>query len=138
MPKMGEEKHADMLLTFISVLVLQPAVEPPVATQLPSIQFNDVRAQAGIHFEHYGERHRWCEIGPQVQGIATNEEIPEGLFLDPYEFANRHLVRMNGSGAAWIDVENDGDFDLYLVNGAGGPETTNAFYLNLGDGTFES
>ena len=81
------------------------------------IRLNDAREAAGIHFEHYGERHRWCEIGPQVQGIATNEEIPAGLFEDPFEFANRHLIRMNGSGAAWIDIENDGDYDLYLVNG---------------------
>jgi len=101
-----------------------------------TIRLTNAREAAGINFEHYGERHRWCEIGPQVQGVSTNEEIPEGLFEDPFEFANRHLIRMNGSGAAWIDVENDGDFDLYLVNGAGGPETTNALYINQGDGTF--
>ena len=95
-----------------------------------NIRFTDVREDAGIDFQHYGERHRWCEIGPQVQGIATNEEIPQGLFEDPFEFAHRHLIRMNGSGCAWIDVDNDGDYDLYLVNGAGGAETTNAFYLN--------
>ncbi|HIN09475.1 MAG TPA: hypothetical protein EYM64_02745, partial [Phycisphaerales bacterium] len=125
-----------VLKTLISCCILLGVVDessqPPCA-----IVLTDVREAAGIDFEHYGERHRWCEIGPQVEGIATNEEIPEGLFENPYEFANRHLVRMNGSGAAWIDVENDGDYDLYLVNGAGGPETTNALYLNLGDGTFE-
>ena len=103
---------------------------------MTDIQLTDVREEAGVDFQHYGERHRWCEIGPQVQGIATNEQIPDGLFEDPFEFANRHLIRMNGSGAAWIDVENDGDYDLYLVNGAGGPETTNALYHNMGDGTF--
>ena len=113
------------------------ATEPLNKAQpVSNIRLTDVREDAGIDFEHYGERHRWCEIGPQVQGIATNEEIPSGLFEDPFEFANRHLIRMNGSGAAWIDIENDGDYDLYLVNGAGGPETTNAFYLNMGDGTF--
>jgi len=125
-----------VLKTLISCCILLGVVDessqPPCA-----IVLTNVREAAGIDFEHYGERHRWCEIGPQVEGIATNEEIPEGLFENPYEFANRHLVRMNGSGAAWIDVENDGDYDLYLVNGAGGPETTNALYLNLGDGTFE-
>ena len=40
-----------------------------------SIYFENVLETAGIDFQHYGERHRWCEIGPQVQGIATNEEI---------------------------------------------------------------
>ena len=65
----------------------------PDQTQTTSnIRLTDVRAAAGIDFEHYGERHRWCEIGPEVQGIATNEEIPIGLFEDPFEFANRHHI----------------------------------------------
>ena len=126
-----------MIFIFAICSSLLLATEPSVAMQPSStIKLTNVRNAVGIDFEHYGERHRWCEIGPQVQGIATNEEIPIGLFEDPFEFANRHLIRMNGSGAAWIDIENDGDYDLYLVNGAGGPETTNAFYLNMGDGTF--
>ena len=124
-----------MLITTIC-LAFAVVTEPDVQNTTSAIHLSDVRASAGIDFEHYGERHRWCEIGPQVQGIATNEEIPAGLFEDPFEFANRHLIRMNGSGAAWIDIENDGDYDIYLVNGSGGPETTNALYLNMGDGTF--
>jgi hypothetical protein len=124
-----------MLITAIC-LTTTLVIAPPPAEQISDIHLSDVRESAGIDFEHYGERHRWCEIGPQVKGIATNEEIPAGLFEDPFEFANRHLIRMNGSGAAWIDVENDGDYDIYLVNGSGGPETTNALYQNMGDGTF--
>jgi hypothetical protein len=124
-----------MLITSI-LLSTAIALDPPAPKPVSSIRLTDVREAAGIDFEHYGERHRWCEIGPQVQGIATNEEIPAGLFEDPFEFANRHLIRMYGSGAAWIDIENDGDYDLYLVNGSGGIETTNAMYLNMGDGTF--
>ena len=112
------------VLTTATIALVQSEQEPE-----SNIRFADKRDVAGIDFEHYGERHRWCEIGPQVQGIATNEEIPQGLFEDPFEFAHRHLIRMNGSGCAWIDVENDGDYDLYLVNGAGGEETTNALYL---------
>jgi len=124
-----------MLMSVITCsAVLCVADASPVIVH--NIRLTDVREAAGINFEHYGERHRWCEIGPQVQGIATNEEIPAGLFENPFEFANRHLIRMNGSGAAWIDVENDGDYDIYLVNGSGGIETTNALYLNMGDGTF--
>ena len=124
-----------MLITafFLSTMI---SVDPPAPNPVSSIRLTDVRGDVGIDFEHYGERHRWCEIGPQVKGIATNEEIPAGLFDNPFEFANRHLVRMNGSGAAWIDIDNDGDYDLYLVNGSGGVETTNALYLNMGDGTF--
>ena len=108
-----------MLITafFLSTMI---SADPPAPNPVSSIRLTDVRGDVGIDFEHYGERHRWCEIGPQVKGIATNEEIPAGLFDNPFEFANRHLVRMNGSGAAWIDIDNDGDYDLYLVNGSGG------------------
>ncbi len=101
-----------------------------------SIRFVNVLEKAEIDFEHFGERHRWCEIGPQVKGVATNEEIMLELFDKPFEFAERHLIRMNGSGAAWLDYDNDGDWDLYLVNGAGGENITNALYENDGDGTF--
>ena len=111
-------------------------VPGPGSSESCAIRFVDVRAAAGIDFQHYGERHRWCEIGPQVRGVATNEEIPAALFIKPFEFANRHLIRMNGSGAACLDFDGDDDWDLYLVNGAGGAETTNALYRNEGDGTF--
>lgn len=83
-------------------------------SSVTSIFFNNVIDESGIDFEHYGERHRWCEIGPQVQGLATNEEILVSLFDNPFEFANRHLIRMNGSGAAWLDYDNTRDWDLYL------------------------
>ncbi|NNF45022.1 MAG: CRTAC1 family protein [Phycisphaerales bacterium] len=102
------------------------------------LRFANTLPASGIDFEHYGERHRWCEIGPQVKGVATNEEIPPALFELPLEFANRHLIRMNGSGAAWLDFDGDGDWDLYLVNGASGEETTNALYRNDGQGRFTS
>ncbi len=101
-----------------------------------TLVFENLLDSAGIDFQHFGERHRWCEIGPQVQGISTNEGIELALFDNPEEFANRHLIRMNGSGAAWLDYDNDGDWDLYLVNGAGGENVTNALYKNNGDGTF--
>lgn len=107
-----------------------------VSEDTPQLYFIDVLSESGIDFEHFGERHRWCEIGPHVQGLATNEQIEVHLFENPKEFAYRHLIRMNGSGAAWLDYDNDGDWDLYLVNGAGGPEVTNALYENNGDGTF--
>jgi len=110
--------------------------KPGEETINKSIYFENVLKEAGIDFQHYGERHRWCEIGPQVQGLATNEEIMVDLFENPLEFANKHLIRMNGSGAAWLDYDNDGDWDLYLVNGAGGEDVTNALYENNGNGRF--
>jgi hypothetical protein len=48
-----------------------------------------------------------------------------------------------GSGAAWFDADGDGNLDLLLLNGAslpGDPQprrSSNRFYRNRGDGTFE-
>ena len=112
------------------------------------IRFEDARAQAGIDFVHYAPRPRWCEIGPTVQGAATNEGLElvfkegrefwksGGRLLTLEEFAHLHLIKMNGSGAAWLDYDRDGDWDLYLMNCQGPEDVANALYENLGDGTF--
>ena len=53
-----------------------------------------------------------------------------------------YYVETYGSGAAFLDYDNDGDQDLYAVNSAPLPGfvaedlPTNAFYRNRGDGTF--
>ena len=52
------------------------------------------------------------------------------------EFANVHLIKMNGSGGAWLDFDIDGDWDLYLVNCQGEDNITNSLYENLGNGKF--
>ncbi|MFQ5605861.1 MAG: CRTAC1 family protein [bacterium] len=113
-----------------------------------TIHFSDHREKAGINFVHYAPRPRWCEIGPTVQGTATNEGL-ELVFqeekefwksgnrlLTLEEFAHVHLIKMNGSGAAWLDYDRDGDWDLYLVNCQGEGNITNALYENLGGGSF--
>ncbi len=76
------------------------------------IQFVDVTEQAGIHFKHAG-----------------------GIDL-------RVVPALVGSGAAWRDIDNDGDLELYIVNSAtvrpepGTILPQNALYRNNGDGTF--
>ncbi len=55
-----------------------------------------------------------------------------------------YVLEVNGSGACWLDYDNDGWMDLYLVNGATlaqlqkkeSARTTNHLYRNKGDGTF--
>ena len=132
-------------VALIVILGLGAIAQAGPPDETPSITFEDRLTEAGIRFQHFGERYRWCKaaVDPKVKdlakGLATNEKIDLELFGRPEEFAERHLIRMNGSGAAWIDHDGDGDWDLYLVNGAGegekGPET-NALYRNNGDGTF--
>ena len=56
----------------------------------------------------------------------------------------QYVLEVNGSGVCWLDYDNDGWMDLYLVNGATmenlqGIEpqrTTNHLYRNNKDGTF--
>ncbi len=104
--------------------------------------------KSGIDFIHYAPRPRWCEIGPSVVGSATNEELnlifneeeefwnSNGRLLTLDEFANVHLIKMNGSGGAWIDFDKDGDWDLYLINCQGDSKITNSLFENQGGGVF--
>ena len=112
------------------------------------ISLQDRSSDAGIDFVHYAPRPRWCEIGPTVVGSATNEGLSlvfeqekeywksNGRLMTLDEFANVHLIKMNGSGGAWFDYDRDGDWDLYLVNCQGDANVTNALYENLGNGKF--
>jgi hypothetical protein len=58
------------------------------------------------------------------------------------EHKNRYLLETTGSGAAFIDYDNDGWEDIFLVNGtrldgvAGAESPTNRLYRNNGDSTF--
>jgi len=76
-------------------------------------KFIDVASQAGIDFKH-----------------ATGSS---GRF---------YYVEIFSGGGAFCDYDNDGDLDIYLVNGAELPgctykvKPTNRLYRNNGDGTF--
>ena len=91
--------------------VLSRAVDP----EMVRFQFREVRAAAGIDFQHFP---------------ATRQSLlPEDM----------------GSGAAWGDFDNDGDPDLFLVNFKGAlgavdaPQdrrARSALYRNNGNGQF--
>ena len=56
---------------------------------------------------------------------------------------NKYLLETTGTGVAFVDYDNDGWLDLFLVNGstlegfAEGKAPTNHLYRNRRDGTFE-
>jgi hypothetical protein len=77
------------------------------------VTFRDVAESAGIKFQH------------------DNAASPE-----------KYLIETMGSGCGWIDYDQDGLLDLYLVNGATthvyspNRPVRSALYRNNGDGTF--
>ena len=77
------------------------------------LQFTDVTAKTGIDFRH--------------------EDGRSGTY---------YFLETLGSGAAWFDYDQDGDIDIYFVNGADLPgmksvvPPANALYRNNGDDSF--
>ena len=77
------------------------------------VTFVDIATEAGIHFVH--------------DNAASDQ---------------KYLIETMGSGCGWIDYDQDGLLDLYLVNGAATSAYTakrtlrSALYRNNGDGTF--
>ena len=73
----------------------------------------DVAADAGIDFRHQ-------------RGASDRKHLPETM----------------GSGLAWLDFDQDGLLDLYVVQSGpfppdGSDAASNRLFRNLGDGTFE-
>jgi len=87
----------------------------PAAVVPPPIRYTDVAESAGISFRHQSGR--------------------SGRF---------YLPETMGSGCAFLDYNNDGHLDLFLVNSSRLPGFTGkgpfypALYRNRGDGTFEN
>src|SRR3954449_4961488 len=102
-------------LTCIVLATPSVGLRADAAGRGPAPQsFTDVAAVSNIKFKH------------------DNAATPE-----------RYLIETMGSGAAWIDYDNDGYLDLYLVNSAETPAykperpLRSALYRNKGDGTFQ-
>ena len=87
------------------LLLAAACVALPAQTKPAPPRFADVTARAGLAFTH-------------ASGAS----------------ADKYMMETFGSGVAWVDFDNDGFVDLYLVNGA--PGAANALYRNNGDGTF--
>jgi enediyne biosynthesis protein E4 len=85
----------------------------PLWSAARGVTFVDVANSSGITFQH------------------DNAASPE-----------KYLIETMGSGCGWIDYDQDGLLDLYLVNGAGTRQykprhaLRSALYRNNGDGSF--
>ncbi|HID11132.1 MAG TPA: CRTAC1 family protein [Candidatus Latescibacteria bacterium] len=76
---------------------------------------------------------RFTEVTEEVGVIFLHRNGSSGRYYHP---------ETHGGGAAWLDYDNDGYIDLYVVNSAELPGCTyevkpiNRLYRNNGDGTF--
>jgi len=89
-----------------------PAQSPKTGPEIPTITFRDVTQKAGIHFLHNN-------------GAFGKKYLPETM----------------GPGVAFIDYDNDGWPDIFIVNGTNWPgrpskHSTPKLYHNNHDGTF--
>jgi hypothetical protein len=101
------------LLKLLGVGLATSAGGFSFSSQAPQVRFIDVTRKAGLTFTH------------------DNAASPE-----------KYLIETMGSGCGWIDYDQNGLFDIYLLNGAATRLYTpkrplrSALYKNNGDGTF--
>jgi enediyne biosynthesis protein E4 len=92
---------------------------------------------------------------PASRGAASGEPFPAkftdiaaeaGLsmrFASGNEISKKYIIEANGTGVAFVDYDNDGKLDLFMVNGSrlegygNGKEPTNHLYRNTGGRVFE-
>ena len=114
MPFNAKKSLMRILLIAAGLLAFVVPVLPLISIQDSSPQFTDVTREAGISLQRY-------KRGLRLQSITS---------------------RPWAAGCAFFDFNNDGNLDIYLVNGAALPgfsskaAITGALYQNNGDGTF--
>ena len=106
-----------------------------------------VAGRLSFILRHVGCRpKRWPNDEQRTSGGKICQRVSESWFdsdtIYGDEHKNRYLLETTGSGAAFIDYDNDGWQDIFLVNGTrldGVPpnlNATNRLYRNNGNGTF--
>jgi enediyne biosynthesis protein E4 len=103
------------LWSAVALLVMGNALSgqtPPRVSEDPAVTFRDITQKAGIHFVHNNAA-----------------------------FGKKYLPETMGPGVAFVDYDNDGWQDIFLVNGTDWPgrpqkHSTPKLYHNNHDGTF--
>ena len=82
-------RHTRPEASSLSSLSMPRDPESQSRPTAPDVRFTDITAEAGIRFEHFA-------------GATGDKLLPETM----------------GSGVAFVDIDGDGDSDLFFVNGA--------------------
>lgn len=131
--------------------LIQPQSQQPLPTSAPSTTlFSDVADESGIHFSHIGnapvmplgggvawgdsDNDGWLDLYVTNQGGANAlyRNQGDGTFLDRAADAGVTAPGTVGGGAQFVDYDNDGWQDIYLVN-----QGANLLFHNRKDRTFE-
>ncbi len=106
-------KHVAIFLGLLMGATISPSVRSapraaPAAAAACPVSFEDVAARAGISFRH-------------ERGATPAHRLAETI----------------GSGVAWLDFDNDGWLDLFVVQSGALPDgDTGKLFRNNGNGTF--
>ena len=109
--------------------------------------FTDVTAQSGVglktftyaasfvDYDNDGDLDIYCaNYGVGAKNVLFKNN-GDGTFIDVTDLAGVGDKSWSWMGV-WSDIDNDGDVDLYVVNGRYPAGEPNRLYVNMGDGTF--
>src|SRR5246500_4014265 len=113
--------------------------------RLPLTRRHFLQALAGAGA--FGSLSRFASAFPAAQAVIPFEEVPPSVSGISWKHTagkspEKYLPETTGAGCAFLDYDNDGWMDLYLVNSgrcdfySPNPPLRNALYHNNRDGTF--